>query len=44
MFVPLFPFPVPIPLIGEQLPPPNWPALPCTACAAHRASSSFFPK
>ena len=41
MFVPLFPFPVPIPLIGEQLLPPNWPALPCTACAAHRASSSF---
>ena len=28
MFVPLFPFPVPIPLIGEQLLPPNWPALP----------------
>ena len=28
MFVPLFPFPVPIPLIGEQLPPPNRPALP----------------
>ena len=28
MFVPLFPFPVPIPLIGEQLLPPNRPALP----------------
>ena len=28
MFVPLFPFPVPIPLIGGQLLPPNWPALP----------------
>ena len=41
MFVPLFPFPVPIPLIGEQLLPPNWPALPCTACTAHRAYSSF---
>ena len=36
MFVPLFPFPVPIPLIGEQLLPPNWPALPRTACTAHR--------
>ena len=42
MFVPLFPFPVPIPLIGEQLLPPNWPALLCTACTAHRAYSSFF--
>ena len=41
MFVPLFPFPVPIPLIGEQLLPPNRPALLCTACAAHRACSSF---
>ena len=41
MFVPLFPFPVPIPLIGEQLLPPNWPALPCTACTAHQACSSF---
>ena len=41
MFVPLFPFPVPIPLIGEQLLPPNRPALPCTACTAHRACSSF---
>ena len=41
MFVPLFPFPVPIPLIGEQLLPPNRPALLCTACTAHRASSSF---
>ena len=41
MFVPLFPFPVPIPLIGEQLLPSNWPALPCTACTAHRVSSSF---
>ncbi len=41
MFVPLFPFPVPIPLIGEQLLPSNWPALPCTACTAHRAYSSF---
>ena len=41
MFVPLFPFPVPIPLIGEQLLPPNRPALPCTACTAHRAYSSF---
>ena len=28
MFVPLFPFPVPIPLIREQLLPPNRPALP----------------
>ena len=28
MFVPLFPFPVPIPLIGEQLLPPNRAALP----------------
>ena len=28
MFVPLFPFSVPIPLIGEQLLPPNRPALP----------------
>ena len=42
MFVPLFPFPVPIPLIGEQLLPPNRPALLCTACTAHRACSSFF--
>ena len=42
MFVPLFPFPVPIPLIGEQLLPPNRPALLCTACTAHRAYSSFF--
>ena len=41
MFVPLFPFPVPIPLIREQLLPPNRPALPCTACTAHRACSSF---
>ena len=41
MFVPLFPFPVPIPLIGEQLLPPNRPALPCTACTAYRACSSF---
>ena len=41
MFVPLFPFPVPIPLIGEQLLPPNRPALLCTACTAHRACSSF---
>ena len=28
MCVPLFPIPVPIPLIGEQIPPPNWLALP----------------
>ena len=28
MFVPLFPFPVPIPLIREQLLPPNRPAPP----------------
>ena len=41
MFVPLFPFPVPIPHIGEQLLPLNRPALPCTACTAHRAYSSF---
>ena len=41
MFVPLFPFSVPIPLIREQLLPLNRPALLCTACAAHRASSSF---
>ena len=41
MFVPLFPFPVPIPLIREQLLPPNRPALLCTACTAHRVSSSF---
>ena len=41
MFVPLFPFPVPIPLIREQLLPPNRPALLCTACTAHRAYSSF---
>ena len=42
MFVPLFPFPVPIPLIGEQLLPPNRPALPCTPRTPHRACSSFF--
>ena len=42
MFVPLFPFPVPIPLIGEQLLPPNWPALLCTPRTPHRVSSSFF--
>ena len=41
MFVPLFPFPVPIPLIGEQLLPPNRPALPCTPRTPHRACSSF---
>ena len=41
MFVPLFPFSVPIPLIREQLLPPNRPALLCTACTAHRAYSSF---
>ena len=41
MFVPLFPFPVPIPLIGEQLPPPNRPALLCMARTPHRACSSF---
>ena len=34
MFVPLFPFPVPIPLIGEQLLPPNRPAAPLTEDAA----------
>ena len=41
MFVPLFPFPVPIPLIGAPLLPLNRPALLCTACTAHRAYSSF---
>ena len=41
MFVPLFPFPVPIPLIGEQLLPLNRPALLCMARTPHRACSSF---
>ena len=39
MFVPLFPFPVPIPLIGEQLLPPNWPALPRHGLTAESVTS-----
>ena len=37
----LVPIPCSHPLIGEQLLPPNRPALLCTACTAHRACSSF---
>ena len=40
MFVPLFPFPVPIPLIGEQLLPPNRPALPRHGLKAESVTSA----
>ena len=41
MFVPLFPFPVPIPLIGEQLLPPNRPAPP--AAPPPRMPQTLYP-
>ena len=40
MFVPLFPFPVPIPLIGEQLLPPNRPSAPSHGLTAESVTSA----
>ena len=40
MFVSLFPFPVPIPLIREQLLPPNRPALPRHGLTAESVTSA----
>ena len=44
MFVPLFPFPVPIPLIGEQLLPPNRPSAPSHGLTAESVTSASLRK